>query len=179
MIEINLLPPQNVLSQREKALRRYLLTALAAGLIGVFLCGFGIFLGRSFFVIRAEVLSQQRADLETQIANEIETLQLLHTIHAKLEGIRAIKKSQVNFTVILKRFLEIEELGARIGAISLGPGRAVRFSVRTVNVDALKKVLNNLSVSSESHYFSKTEISNLQEEIDGTFSFVVNAVYHE
>jgi hypothetical protein len=179
MIEVNLLPPQNILSQKEKQLRRYLLVMVFGGGAVMVLALFLIFSGHGFFTVRAGILSRQRADLETKVKNETEIVRVLQAVNDKLTGVKIIRDGQTDFAAMLTRLTEIENLGAKVRGVSFGSGDVVEFSVSVPTQAVLKTAFDNLTQKTAHQYFSDIIISGLQENDDRSLSFSVTAKYHE
>lgn len=179
MIEVNLLPPQNVLSQKEKVLRWYLILAAVGGGAALMLVLFLIFLGHGFFTIRANLLSRQRASLTAELQNELDTVATLQVINDKVSGLKTIRAGRTDFVSILQHLSDLVALGAKIKSVSLGTGGTVQFGATVADSAVLKTVLANLSQTGADNYFSDTVVSGLREDQDKNLSFSVTAKFHE
>lgn len=176
MIEVNLLPPANVLSQKETVWRRRIVFVVGVVLLLVFL-DLVIFLGtRELLKRQISGLLVKRASLLSQSEQFATTALQLRTVEEKTAGVEVVKRQRVDMAAMISDVREL--LGSSVLLLNLNvtSSGGVSADAKADNLAALAEFVSRVSDNSKSH-LTNVLLKSLRQDSSGSFSFQVTAAY--
>lgn len=172
MIDINLLPPQNVLTQNEKKLRSQL-TIVAIALSAVFvLLVVGAFITESVVAARLVSGKQKQVALEAQFQSQAELASKMKTVKDKVVGLKTIRESRTDFAGIMASVEATLRPDIKLLTIQIDNGGHIIMSLSAPNTNSFDQLVTRFSVNNASmSAFNKALISGLSQTKAGWFNF--------
>ncbi|MBI4099754.1 hypothetical protein HY440_01985 [Candidatus Microgenomates bacterium] len=176
MIEINLLPPRNVLSRREASIRAKMVGFLTVATV-ILLLDLGIFFGVSKILTRQ--VSGQVATRSSLLA-EAESLSpiadSLRTVENKAVGIAAILATRPNMAAAVTEIDSLSLPNLEIGNFQIGNTGAFSFSARAGDAASLGSFIDKISSEVSAGRLTGVTMQALHQDGAG-FSFNISASY--
>lgn len=180
MIEINLLPPKDLLSKKSRAaqlfwMRLVLLGALATGLVGGGAFGAEKFFEAGFQTSQARnsILTKQFADSETKAIKLI-------NFQRKAEGIMALQGESWKVADSAQTVGEVFQ-SARLDRVNIIYDGTINVVGTVASLDVMTNLLNVLSLEGKTGHpigqLGNVRISDLRTEQKGGYGFTVDAIY--
>lgn len=175
MIEINLLPPQNILSQKEKEIRFYLCAAVVV--LGCLLgLGFGlIFVTDSVLTARLKDLDAKKSSQEKIFQSEIATAEKLQAVEFKVGAITNIIASQKNYPQILSDVIAVIDGSYNIKNLGVSDNNIITAAVVAPNLAAFTKLTDKLAAPDAK--FKNVVINGLSQQEDNTINLSLSMIY--
>lgn len=169
MIEINLLPPQNLISLKEKQLRVYLIL-LTVGL-AVFV---GLILGGSFTVdamlsARLKSLQQKNDSLQATYQAEVPTARQFLTVKEKVAAITLVRADQTAFLEVTNSLIALFGQEMKVTELTISGVGKIGATVSTPNLESYKAFMERLTNGNSRFY--DVEIIGLRQAANGSFDF--------
>jgi hypothetical protein len=172
MIDINLLPPQNVLTQNEKKLRSRLVVMTIALSIVFVLITVGAFIAQSVVGAKLTAEKQKQVALEAQFQSQAELVAKIKTVKDKALGLRTIRDSRTDFAGIMASIEAALKPDVRLSSLLIDNKGHVILSLTTPNVDGLDQLIARFSRDAAStSAFNKALITGLSRSAAGGFNF--------
>lgn len=175
MIDINLLPPQNILSQKERSLRTILIKILSGLTIIVVLSSGIIFAVKIYYDDQVVKQTQKRDQLTASFKEEAATASKVRTLKDKISGVKIIQDSQTNFAVIVKKIQEVAQ-DTSLKSFTVDSDGRILLSASTDNITSLDNFISNITFDANNP-FSKTTMSGLRRDPGGGYSYSINTQY--
>ena len=177
MIDINLLPPQEVLSKKT-AQFRYQLTIGAtvggAALVIFFGLLFSLdWLGQN----RLNTLLAQRQNLGARFDADTNKLELLLSLKDKIIGIKKVQQVRPDLSLAVSKLNTFSVDGVAITALNIGSEGTLVYSVTVRDDQALAAYLTKLESDMGRAFFKNLTITGLQLGQGNSFSFSVAAQF--
>lgn len=178
MINVNLLPPKHVFSQKEREIRKKILV-FTLGLSAVFVILFSSVYGASFFyAARLVALDQEQQRYQDQLSEYSQLGWNVRSIALKLAGIKEIKNSQIKFSIPLAHVRQLTEGIVQVNHFDLLSDYKITFSGQTETQADLTEFLNKFSNRDpETEFIQKVTIQDLQQQEAFKFGFLVGGEY--
>jgi hypothetical protein len=178
MIDINLLPPANLLTARQKQLGSQLLVAAVSfGLVILLALAMAFsleFVGKS----RLTALSTTRTDLGGRFEANVLKLERLFSLKDKIIGIRKVQSVRPDPTLAISKLTALSVDGVGMTKMSLSADGSLSFAVTVRDVAALSAYLSKLESEEARRFFKELHVQNLQMNQDGAFSFSVVSIFN-
>lgn len=175
MIDINLLPVKNVLTQKEKNLRANLTRAfilISGGLLIISL----IILGAKFFVrLQLDNQTTKRDQLLVEFKKQGQMAQDVRTLKNKIAGIKIIKGSRTNFATIAGALRDTTQ-GTTLKEASIDSDRNITVTASVDSLEALGSFINKMTVP-DNNPFAKTVMRGLTRNSGRSYGFGMNTQY--
>ena len=145
MIEINLLPPKNLLSRKEQEIRQKL---LAGAIISSALC---LLFGGALFVAgvglsrQADSLENRKQQLTASYESLKETAQDIRVLQGKIAGIKKIKALRLDYASEITALSSFLKGTTTIKGLTLSPPDAVSVSASSPDATSLNKFFDKVS----------------------------------
>lgn len=175
MIDINLLPPQNLLSQKEKNLRSLLMKILGGATILLVLVSGIIFGAKFYFDYQLTQQTQKRDQLAADFKSEAPIASKVRTLKDKVSGIKIIQDSQTNFASIVGRLRDVTA-DTRLKNFIVDSDGRINLSASTDDIPRLDSFIQGIT-SEINNPFGQTLLSGLRRDPGGGFSYSVNTKY--
>lgn len=175
MIEVNLLPPANVLSQKEVVWRRRLLLVVGVVVAFVFL-DLAISLGaRELLRRQISTLLTRRVDLLSRSEQFATTALQLRTVEEKATGAEVVKKQRADMASMISDVRVL--LGTSVLLLNLNVTAAggVSADAKASDLTALAEFVSR--VSDNKSRLTNVLLKSLRQDTNGGFSFQVSATY--
>ncbi|MCL4397488.1 hypothetical protein M1403_00415 [Patescibacteria group bacterium] len=177
MIDINLLPPQNVLSQKEKILRSQLtVAAIIGGVVTALVLG-SLALINAYYSARLSAVAARRTSLTAQFNAVQKTALDLRLIKDKIAGINSIKTSQTQFPPILDDLTALFSGGFQLTQLSVDQTQKTSFAGITAGPESFNTLLGRIIAGRDANKYGQIELSGLRENKDKTLSFSIQMLY--
>lgn len=177
MIDINLLPPQNALSQKEKKVRFYLtvgvtfFSALAAFVIVALNSVYG------YVYLTQKNLSDRKAALVTQFESQNQKAADMRQIKDKLAGINSIRKSETRFEPIVTNLISLFSSDVNVSRFAINRDRTISFTAEADEINGYDALITRLTTGRDSKKYSRIVIQGLREDIRRALTFSVELIY--
>ena len=175
MIDINLLPVKNVVTQKEKNLRANLTRALvliSGGLLIISL----IILGAKVFVrIQLDGQTAKRDQLLAEFNKQGQMAQDVRTLKNKIAGIKIVKDSRTNFATMAGA-LRDATYGTTLKEAAINSDRNITFTASVDSLESLGSFINRMTVPDNNH-FAKTVLRGLTRNSGESYVFGINTQY--
>lgn len=171
MIDINLLPPAIVLTQKEKAFRGQLLLLLIGLTILVGVVSFALFGGRFFFDSQLSSQQQRKNQLLNEFSIQEDTAKDLRTLKDKVMGVKIIQDSRTNFASMAATLGEVTT-GTTLKSFIIDSDGRIRFLGMAGDLQILDSFTKKISAE-DNNPFSKTVMSGLRREPGGEYSYTM------
>jgi hypothetical protein len=175
MIEINLLPQQNLISLKEKQLRLYLIL-LTAGL-GIFT---GLALGGTFtvdalFAARLKSLQQKNDSLQATYQAESPTARQFLTVKEKVAAITSVRADQTTFLEITNSLITLFGQEVKVMELTISGDGKIGTTLSVPSLGGYKAFMGRLTDGKSPFY--DVEITGLRQGEDGSFNFSLQMGY--
>lgn len=180
MINVNLLPPKHVFSQKEREIRKKILI-FTLGLSVAFVVLFGGLYGTSFFyTARLAALDQEQRSYQDQLSEYSQLGWNVRSIALKLAGIKLIRDNQIKFSVPLAHVRQLTEGIVDVNHFDLLSDYKLTFSGQTETQADLTAFLNKFSNRDpEVDFLQKVTLQDLQQQESFKFGFLIGGEYVE
>lgn len=172
MIDVNLLPSQNVLSQKEKDLRRKLKIGLiiSSSLLAVVVLFLIIFDG--FLSLRFNQQKQKSQELLTQFQGQMSVALDLRRLKDKISGIKTAQKGQVDFAGITGEIAPLFNSGVTLKTLSIDKDKNINLTAVADSLASLEVFIPTLKTP-----FEKIVLSGLRLAKNNSFDFSLSMTY--
>ena len=171
MIEINLLPPHDLLTQKERVFRQ-IFKRLAAGVTAfMVLLIAAVFMAGRFFAGANEAAQREHQDLLNRFAGQATEAQQIVELRRKAEGILSIDRGGLGLAVMADRTNRIFSPALGITRMNLAADGTVRLTLLAADVENLVWFFNQIDspVSTSGPRLVTVQIPSLQQNGDGSF----------
>lgn len=167
MINVNLLPSQNVLSQKEKDLRRKLKIGLtiSSSLLAVVVLFLIIFDG--FLSLRLNQQKQKSQEFLTQFQGQMSVALDLRKLKDKISGIKTVQAGQTDFTTMAASVSALLTSGINLKTMSLDKNGKVNLTASAEDLASLQVFLPAI----------KGTLSGLRLTKNNSFEFSLEMTY--
>ncbi|MBI3559108.1 hypothetical protein HY085_01815 [Candidatus Gottesmanbacteria bacterium] len=172
MIDVNLLPSQNVLSQKEKDLRRKLKIGLiiSSALAVVVVLFLMIFDG--FLSLRLGQQKQKQQELLAQFQKEMPAALDLRKLKDKISGIKTAQKGQIDFAGIAGEVAPLFNSGVILKTLSIDKDKNINLTAAADSLTSLEVFIPTLKTP-----FEKIVLSGLRLGKNNNFDFSLSMTY--
>lgn len=174
MIDVNLLPEQNVSNLENSRIKKFAVTATM-----IFSVIWWLGVGTVF--VYDQILQKQRSTLETEITNSESRINALHRLgndllilSQKTSGIEFLERTRFDFAGSLQYVLKLFPPGIEISRISLDESGEVTFSGRSPTSAVVSSFLSQLGVDQTLNF---QRLTSLRFSDDGNFDFTITSQY--
>lgn len=175
MIDINLLPRENLLSVNEKIFRGHLITIIFSISLILFIVSLIIF-GLKFFTDSQLTTQTKKRDLLlSQFESQFETANKFRILKNKVIGIKIIQDSRTGFDTITAKLRDMVQ-GTELKNFIIDSDGNVHFFANANNTENLDSFIQKISMEN-GNPFTETVLSGLNREVGGGFSYSVNTRY--
>ncbi len=166
MTEINLLPLQNVLSQKERQIRKNLIFITIVSVVLIIFSQVLLLVTNTIIGVQSSLYQKQRDELLSNLnANDYEAAIDLRIINAKILGIRQIRTTQTNFGKMTGEILNLVSPDTVITSFSLDTTGDITLEAVSSNLAIFGAFIDKItSAPSTTIPFSKITISGIKEE---------------
>ncbi len=177
MIEINLLPSQRVLTQKEKLIRQIMLGSLGilSAVLVVDLLIF--FLFQQLFTRQVSDLISVRSNLLAQSEQFTAMALDLRSVEEKTVGIAMVKSLRQDFSTIIVDLQKLLVDGVELTNFRVDATGSVVFSARAKDVDSLGQFIGKINDLSDKIHLSKVNLGGLSQEANSSYLFQLSAFY--
>lgn len=177
MIDINLLPVKNELTQSERSRRRWWLVALA-GVSFLFVIALGLIIG----IWQGEKnqiasLDTEKSKLMAQFDQNQENAKDVLILKNKVETISQIQKAQFNFMAEIVDLENIFNSSGNFRSLNLNTNGSVILEIDVTDTNTLATLLAALVRSPDSEILSGTSVQGIALTGLGTYPLKVSATY--
>lgn len=178
MINLNLLPPKHVFSQKEREIRRQILTFLVV-FSAIFLLVTGtILLGNLYFNRRLLAYDQEQKVYQEQLTELSQLGWNVSSINFKVAAVKLVRANQHPFADQIARIQDLTNGAVEVSHVELSPTYEVRFDGSAKSRAALEGFLNKFTVNDPTtNFLHKVTIRDLQQQNDSVFGFSVSGKY--
>lgn len=180
MIEVNLLPLKNVLSQQEKQIRQNLtFFATVIGIL-VLICAVISFSTNTFLEFQNSQQQKSRDNLLTELKNnDYEAAFALRTIENKISGIKEIKKMQTDFGKMTGDILNMILPNAQVTSFSLDTTGAVELTAVSSSLQNFGKFMDKVTSPTNAPLpFKEISISGIRQN-GNSINFALGMKYEK
>ncbi len=179
MIGVNLLPLQNVLSQKEKQLRHNLVFLVSALGVLIIICQGLLFLANTLVEARSTSAQKQQKALMANLNANYETAMDLRIITAKISGIAQIRKNQTDFGKMTGDILNLLLPNASLKSFSQDTTGNVALTAVSPSISAFGAFMDRLTATSNTPLpFKEITISGIKEE-GNSINFALTMKYEK
>lgn len=172
MIDVNLLPSQNVLSQKERDLRRKLKIGLTiASTVTIFLLIISLVID-GFLSLRFNQQKQKSQELLTQFQGQMSVALNLRKLKDKISGIKTIQKGQIDFAGITGAVAPLFNSGVTLKTLSIDKDKNINLTAVADSLASLEVFIPTLKTP-----FEKIILSGLRLGKDNSFDFSLSMTY--
>lgn len=173
MIDINLLPPAQVLSRQEKSLRGQIMRVfIITGVITV-LATAAIIGARIFFQVQLNSQTNRKNQLLAEFNSQIKTAQELQTVKYKATGIKIIQTSRTDFATMAAS-LNLALSGVIPKNILMDSDGNITINASAADLTTLGNFIN--TISNNNPPFTKVVLSGLVLNA-GSYDFNLGTQY--
>ncbi len=178
MINVNLLPPKHVFSQKEREVRRKILTFVLC-LSAVFAVVFGIIIGGNlFFDSRLLALNQEKERYQSQLSELSQLGWNVSSIEFKLAGIKFIRANQEQFSKPLASILQLTSGLVSVNQLDLSSTHGISMTGQAKSKPDLEIFLNKFTQKDpQTDFLRNAVMQGLQQQEGGQFGFLMSATY--
>lgn len=165
MIEVNLLPPQNILSQQEKIFRQKIIYFVSIFVSFVIITQVILFLANTLLNSQISNQNQKKADLLTILKTDnYAAATNLRTLNAKMIGIKEIRRTQTDFGKMAGDMLSVTGQNSVVKAFAMDTTGQVTLTAVSPNLTAFGSFMDNLTATHLTPIpFTKVIISGIKE----------------
>lgn len=176
MIEVNLLPPANILSQKETVWRRRLIFGVGVVMLAVILDLTVFFGARALLRRQIAGLLAKRADLLTRSEQFATTALQLRTVEEKAAGVAVVRLQRVDMAAMISDVRVL--LGSSVSLLNLSVTASgdVSADAKANDLTALAEFVSRVSGETKSH-LTNVLLKSLRQDTNGGFSFQLSATY--
>lgn len=179
MIEINLLPTQDALSQKEKTFRRWLFLAVLSCSAILVLDWGGFFLFQRLLKRQVEQLSSYESSLVSQL-EQFSTVALdLRAVEEKVSGIVAVRGQRLDMATRVTGIRGLLTEGITLVSLEVGADKTLSFSAKARDGPSLGKFISQVMQSQNGFRLSKVILSGLRSDVNGGYSFQLSGSYEK
>ncbi|MCL4390549.1 MAG: hypothetical protein M1484_03255 [Patescibacteria group bacterium] len=172
MIEINLLPPKNLLSKKEAALRRRLVTGAISVSIIFLVTLASLLVIESYWDRRLTDISVQKQQLAAQFSADAAKAAQLVKLKNKLMGIRMVQTTRPDITAILKKLTDFRSIGGVTYALEeVSVNGNVSIKVNCQDQSAFNAYVDQITSPTTAKFFNNVTLTAMTLNADGTFNF--------
>lgn len=172
MIDINLLPKANVLSQKEKNLRQKIKIGLIiSSSVAAFILIFLLIIN-GILAVRLNQQEQKREDLMSQFAAQSQTAADLRKLKDKIFGIKTVRGGQTDFATMAASVSALLTPGINLKAMSLDKTGKVNLTATAADLASLQVFLPGIKAP-----FNKIILSGLRLTKNNSLDFSLEMTY--
>ncbi|MBI3887454.1 hypothetical protein HY310_00105 [Candidatus Microgenomates bacterium] len=163
MININLLPPLNVLTQREIQLRKDL--TLYIGSIGIVILIFLVFLTVSNGIIGYQnySMNKKKNDLLVILKSHNDAAVYLRTVQDKIKGIKLIRQKRVDFGKMTGDLIDLTTPNAKINSFSVNSTGECYLSLSSPSLITFSSFIDKITSEQTQVPFKSITLSGVRE----------------
>lgn len=178
MINVNLLPPKHVFSQKEREIRKKILTFLVI-FSAVFIIAFGFVLGGRWYLdSRLAAFDREQKTYQDQLSELSQLGWNVSSIGFKVAGVRYVKKSQHPFSEPLTSIRDLTSGVVTVLKVDLSPSYGVDFAGYAKSKTDLENFLSKFSLNDPTTKFlQKVHLRDLQQQENMQFGFAISGDY--
>lgn len=174
MIDINLLPPQDVAKKEEALLRSKAIFGIVAVTILFAVVIGGTFFYEGYLVVQRNSLAARKEAATVTLTQLGQLASELITLHQKLSGINTVEASRFNFPASFKYVQGLYPAGVKVTKVTVNSDGKVAFAGESQSSGAVATLVSNLS---SDQTLKQVKLASLTMNDDGGFSFSINAQY--
>lgn len=172
MIDINLLPKANVLSQKEKNLRQKIKIGLIISSSITVLILIFLLITNGILAVRLNQQKQKREDLMSQFAVQSQTANSLRKLKDKISGIKTVRFGQTDFAAQAASVSALLTPGINFKAMSLDKAGKVNLTATAADLASLQVFLPAIKAP-----FNKIILSGLRLTKNNSLDFSLEMTY--
>lgn len=178
MINVNLLPPKHVFTQKEREIRRKTSIFLAV-FSAVFLVVFGFVLGGNlYFSNRLAAYDVEQKHYQDKLSELSQLGWSVSSIGFKVAGIKLIRNTQHSFATPIANIRDLTSGVVEVSHVELSPNYEVIFSGTAKGRDNLEAFLTKFTQNNpETKFLTGVSVKDLQQQENAQFAFSVIAKY--
>jgi hypothetical protein len=178
MINVNLLPPKHVFSQKEREIRKKILLFLAI-FSGAFVVIFGsVFGARWYFDSRLAAFDREQKIYQDQLSELSQLGWNVSSIGFKVAGVKYIKKNQHPFSEPIANIRDLTSGLVSVSKVDLSPNYGVEFSGLAQSKTDLERFLTKFTQNDPGTKFLKAvHLKDLQQQENMQFGFAISGEY--
>ena len=144
MIDINLLPVRNVLTQKEKKLRSHLI--IIAGIVGAVLSVVFVtlFITNQYLFVKRNSLKTKKADLQATFEANSSTIINLGIVRDKLTGIKLVNGRQVDMPEIISKLLNLISIGTEVKTLQVEESGKVDIVASSPKIEQFTELISKI-----------------------------------
>lgn len=177
MIDINLLPKRDLLSQAERRWQNNLLLVVAALGLVVAVGAAVVFGLEGWAAGQMARLGGQRAELLAQFESNTPKLEMLLALKDKIAGIKRVQAVRPSLSLAVAREQQLLVDGVTTTRMTVNVDGSMSFAVLVRDVQALSDYLAKLDSDEAREFFKMLTVNELQLAKDGSFAFSVVAQF--
>lgn len=177
MIDINLLPAQNVLTQKEKYVRKVLTIIVIVSGSVLLLAVVTLILVSSSFGSKLRSVEDKRSNLLANFNSQSELTRNLQTIRDKLSGAQTIYSGKKEMDRVIEDLLALFNPDIIVTQVNMEQDGKIDFTGSAPNLEAFNLFMDRLDEGKASKKFDAVVMRGLREKDDMTLSFSVSMVY--
>lgn len=171
-MDINLLPSENVLSQKEKNLQRKLKIGLTISSVLMTAVVFFLIVFNGFLTLRFNQQKQKQQELLTQFQKQMPVALDLRKLKDKISGIKTAQKGQINFAGIAGEVASLFNSGVVLKTLSVDKEKNINLTATADSLASLEVFIPTLKPP-----FEKIVLSGLRLAKNNGFDFSLSMIY--
>lgn len=177
MIDVNLLPPKDLISSQSKKVQSRL-TNLSLVSIVLVLAVTGVVMGLEIYLTRAQdSLKFNQEVLTKRYGEKAKTAYQIQTIKHKVAGLLEARASALDFPKLLASVNSLLTDGMSVESLSLQSNGETQLSVAANGLFAINSFLNNFSQTDQPIFLSDVVLGGLRQLGGGGFNLQVSGKF--
>lgn len=169
MIELNLLPKQNVLFQKDAALRkRFVIVVIFTSILLVFDTVLYSLIN-NVLESRVSLITQKKNSLQVSLEGYSSVYLDLQTVEQKAGSIDKIRNIRKNFPQIISKIRSILGGGVDFNILDVDSTGLISVSAKASDPDSLSRFISRIAASD----LKNVVLSNLRQEGEKSFTFQI------
>lgn len=179
MIEMNLLPTQNVLSSKERTFRRWFFWAVLVCSAILVLDWGGFFLFQQLLKRQVAQLSSSESSLVSQ-SEQFSGLALdLRAVEEKVSGIVTVQGQRLDMAGRVTGIRGLLTEGVTLISLDVGVDKTLSFSAKAKDGPSLGMFISKVMQSQDGFRLGKVVLSGLRLDANGGYSFQLSGSYEK
>jgi hypothetical protein len=179
MIDINLLPPQGVLQQKEEKLKRVLFLAVVVSLAVCLLAGGGLLAAEKALEAQVAASERRKQSLLAEFSSRKATALALRQLQDKAAGIAALKKEKEDFAGRIEAVTKFLGEAVALKSLELGEGGRTKLAASYADGQTLANFLSGFNQGERDLPFAGTVLTSLQLVQGGGFDFSLETKFKQ
>lgn len=176
MVDINLLPVEEVREVEAKRLQKKVRTYSIIAIVLTILVTVGVFGYWLYLVRQDEQLGKKINNLTSQIENLKEVESLFRVVKNKLSAIVGISAKTQNFEVILDEVAKITPQGVSLTDLTVKETNSITLKGSAVSASEFSSLVSNLLArDNPASKFSAVTVESLTRDDSGVYQFAISA----